>query len=67
MIVRRLQAGRNADGAIYVGGQTARAAYDVMVVVSDTHFVASRMTGRLDASNKAGSLQGAQIVVHCLG
>ena len=67
MIGGWLQTGSRADRAVHIGGQTAAAADDVMVVVSHPRLIASRMAGRLDASDEAGLLQDVQVVVHGLG
>ncbi len=66
MIGGWLQTGRRADRAVHIGGQTAAPADDVMVVISHPRLVASRMAGRLDASDEADILKNVQIVVHGL-
>jgi len=43
------------------------AADDVVVIVSNSQFIASRMAGRLDSTNEAGPLKDMKIVVHGLG
>ena len=67
MIGGWLQAGSRADGAVHIGSQAAAAADNVMVVVSHPRLIASRMAGRLDASDEPRLLQDVQIVVHGLG
>jgi hypothetical protein len=66
MIGGRLQAGCRADGTVYISSQTAAAADDMVVVVSHPCLIASRMPGRLDASDEASRLQNVQIVVYGL-
>ena len=66
MIGGWLQAGRRADHAVHICGETAAAADDVMVIVSDSRLIPCRMAGRLNASNESDLLQDMQIVVHGL-
>ena len=63
MIGRRLQTGSFAYGAVHIGGQTAAAADNVVVVVAHPRFVAGRMARGLDTAYKARFRQDAQIVV----
>lgn len=66
MIGGRLQTGSRTDGAVHIGGETASAADDVVVVVSHPRLVACRVSGRLNASNEPRLFQSMQIVVHGL-
>lgn len=67
MIGGWLQAGRRADRAVHICGETAAAADDVMVIVSDSRLIPCRMAGRLDTADKPRFLQDVQVVIHCLG
>src|SRR5665811_2591373 len=66
VVVGRGQAGGGTDGAIDVGEETARPAHDVVVVVTDTRFVARHGARRLDAPYQSRGSQRTQHVVHCL-
>jgi hypothetical protein len=67
MIGGWVQTGSRANCAVHIGSQTAAATDNVMVVVSHPRLIASRMAGRLDASDEAGLFQDVEIVVHGLG
>jgi len=62
-----LQTGSRSNRAVHIGGKSATAADKVMVVISHPSLIASRMAGRLDASEEASLLQDVQIVVNGLG
>ncbi len=66
MIGGGLKTGSRADRAVYVGRHAARAADDMVVVIPHARLVTRRMAGWLDAPDKAGILEDAQIVVNCL-
>jgi hypothetical protein len=53
MIGGGFQAGGMTYGTVHIGRHTAAAADDVMVIVSHPCLIASRMTRRLDAPDKA--------------
>jgi hypothetical protein len=59
----RLKTGGGSDGAINVVRRAAAATHDVMVIVSDPPFIASRMTGKLNAPHQPRFHQHIEIVI----
>src|SRR3954452_1216867 len=61
--LRRVEAGRRADGAVDVGDLAAAAADDVVVVVAGAALEAGRAAGGFDAAGQPGARQRTEDVV----
>jgi hypothetical protein len=66
VVVGRGQAGRLADGTVDVSDDTARAAYDVVVVVPDASLEPGRAAGRLDAAYESRRGERVDGLIHGL-
>ena len=66
MVVGRGEAGRLADRAVDISDDTARPAYDMVVVVPDAPLEPGRAAGRLDAAYQSRRGERVESLVHGL-